>query len=405
MSGLVGCVAPKCALVVFAGSAALAGAPLGAGAQGPAAGTGLVAGVVRDAAGNEIVAAEVSLQGTRVRARTDAHGAFQIREVPAGQATLHVRRLGFKAVLRPTTVAMGIGEPVEVVVEPIAQRLPAVVVRTNRREFSGRLADFHRRRTADAGGYFLTRAQIDSQRPYRTTDLLRRVPGVNLMPADFGRREVRMRGMRCPPLVWMDGMALTTGYFDPDNVDPRTIEGMEIYGGLASVPPVLMGPRSLGSCGVIAIWSRVPTRRENRGEQVSPDELAALVDSLHIYTADQVDVAAGPDVAQPFAPPYPEQLWQSGTPGLVIAEFVVDTAGRVEPNTVGVVSSTHRPFAEAVEGALPDAVFTPAVRGGRRVRQLVQLPVHFSGSDAGPAGAAGATPPPGGRSPSTPPRP
>ncbi|MGH7720447.1 MAG: TonB family protein [Gemmatimonadaceae bacterium] len=71
------------------------------------------------------------------------------------------------------------------------------------------------------------------------------------------------------------------------------------------------------------------------------------------------------------------ELHAAGATGGVVAEFVVDTAGRVELETFNVVSSTHPRFTEAVRRALPAARFTPALLAGRRVRQLVQLPFRF----------------------------
>jgi hypothetical protein len=62
----------------------------------------------------------------------------------------------------------------------------------------------------------------------------------------------------------------------------------------------------------------------------------------------------------------------------VIAEFVVDQAGRVETETFGVVSSSDRLFSEAVRRALPDVRYTPAIVNGRAVRQLVQQPFMFT---------------------------
>jgi TonB family protein len=61
----------------------------------------------------------------------------------------------------------------------------------------------------------------------------------------------------------------------------------------------------------------------------------------------------------------------------VIAEFVVNADGRVEESTIGMIASSHAPFADAVRRALPPARFTPATRGGRAVRQVVQQTFTF----------------------------
>ena len=91
----------------------------------------------------------------------------------------------------------------------------------------------------------------------------------------------------------------------------------------------------------------------------------------------QVDVAAAPDTAAPVAPIYPDSLLRAGVDGRVLAEFVVDSAGEPEMETFGEVVSTHVRFTDAVRRAVAQASFTPAVVGGRKVRQLVQMPFRF----------------------------
>jgi len=51
--------------------------------------------------------------------------------------------------------------------------------------------------------------------------------------------------------------------------------------------------------------------------------------------------------------------------------------GHVELDTFGVISSTNPKFTEAVQRALPDWAYAPAMKDGKRVRQLVQQPFTF----------------------------
>jgi hypothetical protein len=46
-------------------------------------------------------------------------------------------------------------------------------------------------------------------------------------------------------------------------------------------------------------------------------------------------------------------------------------------DTFGLIWTTHRQLAEAVRRSLPTAGFVPAVRGGRNVPQVMQLPFEF----------------------------
>jgi protein TonB len=105
-------------------------------------------------------------------------------------------------------------------------------------------------------------------------------------------------------------------------------------------------------------------------------------------------VGSGPpvDMNQPFfefqvekpvvpnggsVPRYPDILRSAGVEGEVLAQFVVDTSGRVEMNSFKVLRSSHDLFVAAVRQALPGMKFIPAEVGGRHVKQLVQQPFAF----------------------------
>jgi hypothetical protein len=61
----------------------------------------------------------------------------------------------------------------------------------------------------------------------------------------------------------------------------------------------------------------------------------------------------------------------------VLTEYVVDTLGRVELETVGIISSTDPQFSVAVRRALAEWAYAPAVLQGRLVRQVVHQPFEF----------------------------
>jgi periplasmic protein TonB len=77
-------------------------------------------------------------------------------------------------------------------------------------------------------------------------------------------------------------------------------------------------------------------------------------------------------------PRYPEMLKSASVEGTVLAQFVVDTTGRVEPGSFKVLKSDHDLFTQAVKAALPNMKFLPAEVGGRKVKQLVQQPFQFT---------------------------
>ncbi len=77
-------------------------------------------------------------------------------------------------------------------------------------------------------------------------------------------------------------------------------------------------------------------------------------------------------------PIYPDMLRSSNVEGEVLAQFVVDTSGRVQSGTFKVLKSSHDLFTAAVKNALPSMRFYPAEVGGKKVRQLVQQPFAFT---------------------------
>lgn len=76
-------------------------------------------------------------------------------------------------------------------------------------------------------------------------------------------------------------------------------------------------------------------------------------------------------------PRYPSALRAAAVEGMVLAEFVIDTGGSIEMETVRIVESDHPLFEAAVREILPRLRFLPAEAGGVRVRQMVRLPFEF----------------------------
>lgn len=79
-----------------------------------------------------------------------------------------------------------------------------------------------------------------------------------------------------------------------------------------------------------------------------------------------------------ITPRYPAQLASAGVEGTVLAQFVVDTLGRVEQGSIVMLRADHRLFEASVRDALARTRFVPAEAAGRTVRQLVQQPFTFS---------------------------
>jgi bla regulator protein blaR1 len=77
-------------------------------------------------------------------------------------------------------------------------------------------------------------------------------------------------------------------------------------------------------------------------------------------------------------PRYPDTLREAGVEGEVLAQFVVDTTGSADMNTFKVLKSTDTLFTNAVRGTLPAMRFNAAEVGGKKVKQLIQMPFQFN---------------------------
>jgi TonB family protein len=103
---------------------------------------------------------------------------------------------------------------------------------------------------------------------------------------------------------------------------------------------------------------------------------ATRADTMPLYRETDVDTPVAPLSMQ--APHYPDSLRAAKVEGVVLLQFVVDTAGRVEPGTVRALMSSNALFTRSATAALADARFKPAIKQGRPVRQTVQQPFQFA---------------------------
>lgn len=131
--------------------------------------------------------------------------------------------------------------------------------------------------------------------------------------------------------------------------------------GPPTLPPDYFERRALGA----------PSETASGGSRSGGDAPADGVWASHL-----VERAVEP--LRGAAPRYPETLRGAGVEGTVVAEFVVDTTGRVEAASVRFAERAHPLFEAAVRQALGGMRFRPAEAGGRTVRQLVRQPFVFA---------------------------
>lgn len=355
----------------FTATIVLLATPLALSAQS------VLTGSVADTSGAPIFGATVTIAGSTAAISTDQRGRFKISNLPLGQTSVRVRRLGFVPFEVAVELAKSTGAEVHVRMVPIAAPLAAVVVRPGRMSYKGRLAGYYSRLEKKSSGVFISREDIDRLQPSLMSQLLQSVPGVRSVRGRGGISGIRMRNRMCWPLVWLDGMPLPAGEVDLDAFVPGSVQGIEIYLGSTTAPMSYMLDQNLSSCGTILIWSRGPDTDPVHADLAPNANLEELIARFGVHTAQNVDRRARLDSTRLLDLKFPPSLYASGTRGLVVAEFVVDSAGKVEDSTVGIISSTAGLFTDAVRTALATAVFVPALKNGHPVRQMLQQPFEF----------------------------
>ena len=117
--------------------------------------------------------------------------------------------------------------------------------------------------------------------------------------------------------------------------------------------------------------------REFEGSRNGRPAEAATDTKGDVFYEFQVEKPAMPFPSNP-SPRYPEKLKMAGTSGRVRVQFVIDTTGRPEVSTVKILESSHVLFTNAVREAVARMQFYPAETGGKKLRQLVEMPFEFS---------------------------
>lgn len=346
-----------------------------AGAQNPVVLTGLVT----DAGGTPVTGAIVSLAGTALRTVSDDRGEFRLPGVGPGLVEVRVRRIGFLPVAERTEVGSGnASHRIHLRLEALPIALKPVEVRGTRIESGGRLAGYYQRLHRRSSGYFISREEIDKRNSRSLTQLISQTPGVSSLGIRAGGRSVRMRGKNCRPLVWLDGVPMPAGEVDLDAFSVSTLHGIELYSGAGNTPFDYSAPQGQSNCGTILLWSRGRDTEPQTRLKPRLEDVERMAASLTIFTADQVDRQAELISPQPLEVIYPAELLAGRVSGSVVAEFVVDPGGRIENQTLNVVSSAHPLFTDAVMAALEGARYSPAIREGVAVRQVVHQPFAFS---------------------------
>jgi hypothetical protein len=192
------------------------------------------------------------------QATSDQAGAFVVTTNAPGVVRLRIEEPGYRAAVTPA-VELQAGDDVAVMLhlEPDAIALAPIVVTannpTNPRRSLGKLAGFHERMKRYPAGRFITREEIEKQRPFRVTDLLRTVPGLQFVERGLFSDVRSVNG--CRPNVFLDGLRFPLRTESIDQiVNPTELEGIEVYPHSADAPAEFQ--TATNPCGAIVLWTR-----------------------------------------------------------------------------------------------------------------------------------------------------
>lgn len=217
---------------------------------------GSVIGVVFGADSQPLPGTMLRVSGTSLATAVSSDGAFLLVEVPSGRQILDVRRLGYAPMLLPIDVRAGDTLHLRVTLLALALELDTVAV-TN--DGPAPLRGFEERR-ARGPGVFFTRDEITRMQPRQLTDVLRRVPGIQVRPVNGSYGDnyaVTMRGSRCPMTYYVNGSPLPLPSDIPINhyIAVDEVVAIEVYAP-SELPPQFNSTTYGARCGVVGLWTR-----------------------------------------------------------------------------------------------------------------------------------------------------
>lgn len=203
-------------------------------------------------------------------AETGGDGTFEFAVNNVTSVRINARRFAYETNTTPLLYFDGRQFfQVEVRLDPDAILLaPLEVIAWSERPMNG-LHEGYKRRLNHGLGTFITREDVERRNPVLVTDMLREVPGLQVTGTGPGLRPVvrigRSAGYNCTTQIFVDGFLVNRrlglgGGYQPDDiriddvVSPASIEGIEIFRGLGTVPAEFLSPDA--DCGVIAIWTK-----------------------------------------------------------------------------------------------------------------------------------------------------
>jgi hypothetical protein len=219
----------------------------------PGAAQAMLLGRVLDSeVGQGIAQAIVQIKRGPPDITTDTLGRFVVGGLPAGEAKLTIKALGYSTgeftVQIPDTGVVDRSFPLDFT----GAKLPPIAVEARAELLAPRYQQFEQRRRTGMGIYL--RWDYLAEKGYGSVgDAVRVLPGVRLKCRQqvFECFVYMSRTPQCQPVWYVDGQQVQSFH---ENTAIRDIYGIEVYRGAGEVPGEYAG--SNAACGVIVIWTK-----------------------------------------------------------------------------------------------------------------------------------------------------
>ncbi|MCC6930099.1 MAG: TonB-dependent receptor plug domain-containing protein [Gemmatimonadaceae bacterium] len=206
-------------------------------------------GVYDPDTGAPIENVQIVLLGSRKEWRTSAAGLALLRDLPAGDHILRLRRIGYKPHSEFVAFSPRDTAPLTLVLQPLPVQLPEIIVNAREERYERQLSDFMQRRRASAApaSSFITEADLQKWGAVRWSDALARTSGVRTGVSGA----VSLRG--CARFaLYVDGALLASN--DLEAIPLPTVAAIEVYRGAAEIPVQFNATGR--ACGAVVVWTR-----------------------------------------------------------------------------------------------------------------------------------------------------
>ena len=195
---------------------------------------------------------------------SDTAGSFTLQGDVGGEDRIRAERIGFRSSLSQVlALASGARIDLEYRLSTEAIGLDPITVITASRSMTLERRGFFERESSTAGA-FITREELGRPDVRVVTDVLRRVPGVQVVRMGVTTSDVVMRGGKvrnCLARIYLNGTVIRQGGAqspgDPvldQFIKPGDIEGIEVYRSSLEIPAEFGGGDA--PCGALVIWTR-----------------------------------------------------------------------------------------------------------------------------------------------------